>query len=196
MAVDSVTLAPRPRLKRRGLFFELFETALLIVAIYALVDLASVRFYVEGPSMKPNFYTGQRVIVSRVNTMMADPQRGEIIVIESPSRPGIDPPLIKRLIALPGDVVEIRNTRVYVNGSELQEPYINEVCTVRHCPDARWQLGPDEYFVMGDNRNHSNDSRDFGPITRNHIVGEVLVRYWPPQDWGLVNQIGAAQATP
>ena len=194
MASSSTRPMPRPRLNRRGLIAELIETAVLIVSIYALVDLASVRYYVEGPSMEPNFYTGQRVIVSRINYMMTEPTFGEIVVVQSPSRPGFDPPLIKRIIGLPGDTLEIRNTQVLVNGNELFEPYINETCNLRLCPDNQWTLGPDEYFIMGDNRNHSNDSRAFGPITKNHIVGEVLVRYWPPQDWGLVSHINMVQA--
>ncbi len=177
---------PRPRLRRRGLAYELLETLILIAAIYSLVDLASVRFYVDGPSMEPNFYTGQRVIVSRVNYMLERPQRGEIIVFESPDQPGIDPPLIKRVIGLPGETVEIRDTQVYINGRELDEPYINEACSQSRCADTTWELDSNQYFVMGDNRNRSRDSRSFGPIEREHVIGEALVRYWPPQDWSLL----------
>ena len=200
MTAGGMTFMPRPHLKRRGLFFEIVETIVLIVSIYALVDLASVRFYVDGPSMEPNFYTGQRIIVSRINYMVTDPQRGEIIVFQSPDRPGIDPPLIKRVIGLPGETVEIRNTRatvdgqevdeprVFINGNELDEPYINEACTTARCRDELWELGPDEFFVMGDNRNRSRDSRVFNAINRSTIIGEALFRYWPPQDWGLLSK--------
>jgi signal peptidase I len=177
---------PRPRLHRRGLLYELIETIILIASIYALVDLASVRFYVDGPSMEPNFYTGQRVIVSRINYMVANPQRGEIIVFESPDRPGIDPPLIKRVIGLPGETVEIRSTQVYINGEPLNEPYINEPCSESRCRDQQWTLAADEYFVMGDNRNRSRDSRSFGPIKHQHVIGEALIRYWPPLEVGLL----------
>lgn len=183
---ETAVYMPRPRLRRRGLLYELIETIVLIVAIYALVDLASVRFYVDGPSMEPNFFTGQRVIVSRVNYMLADPQRGEIIVFESPDRPGIDPPLIKRVIGLPNEQVEVRDGRVYINGALLDEPYINETECDRNCNVEPVTLGSDEYFVMGDNRNHSRDSRSFDAVKHEHIIGEALVRYWPPQDWGLL----------
>jgi signal peptidase I len=182
----SAVYMPRPRLRRRGWLYELLETFILIAAIYALVDLASVRFYVDGPSMEPNFFTGQRVIVSRVNYMLTDPQRGEIIVFESPDRPGIDPPLIKRVIGLPNEEVEVREGRVYINGALLDEPYINDGACNRNCNVAATVLGPDEFFVMGDNRNHSRDSRSFDAIKHEHIIGEALVRYWPPQDWGLL----------
>lgn len=187
--LNSATVAtwPRPRLRRRGFLHEIVETVFLIAAIYALVDLASVRFYVDGPSMEPSFFTGQRIIVSRVSYLLGEPERGDIIVFESPDDPAEDPPLIKRLIGLPGDTVEIRETEVYVNGARLDEPYfVNRPCTPSNCPDNSWTLGPNEYFVMGDNRNRSRDSRRFGPITREHIIGEALVRYWPPADWGIV----------
>jgi signal peptidase I len=118
--------------------------------------------------------------------MVTAPQRGEIIVFESPDQPGIDPPLIKRVIGLPGETVEIRDLQVHINGQPLDEPYINEPCSASRCPDKIWQLGPDQFFVMGDNRNHSRDSRSFGPIEHAHVIGEALVRYWPPQDWGLL----------
>ena len=178
----------RPHLRRRTFLYEIVETLVLIIAIYSLVDLASVRFYVDGPSMEPSFYTGQRVIVSRVNYLLGEPERGEIIVFESPDRPGIDPPLIKRVIGLPGDVVEIRDALVYVNGALLDEPYINEACNPGNCPNDVWELADNEFFVMGDNRNRSRDSRRFGPITHDHIIGEALVRYWPPQDWSLLHK--------
>jgi signal peptidase I len=183
--VDQVAVPSRPRLRRRGFLYEILETLVLIVAIYALVDLASARFYVDGPSMEPNFVTGQRVIVSRVNYLLGRPQRGEIIVFDSPDRPNVDPPLIKRLIGMPGETVEIRDSLVYINGEQLDEPYINEPCT-RNCENRSWTLGADEYFVMGDNRNRSRDSRSFGPIKRSHVIGEALIRYWPPEDWGLL----------
>jgi signal peptidase I len=137
--------------------------------------------------MEPNFETGQFLIVSRVNYLIGEPERGDIVVFHYPGNPDED--YIKRVIGLPGQMVEIRETQVYVDGQLLSEPYINEQCTEGRCPDESWELGPDEYFVMGDNRNRSSDSRSFGPVLREYIVGEVLVRYWPPEDWGIVNQI-------
>lgn len=182
---------PRPVLHRRGFSREIIETIVLIGAIYALVNLASVRFIVEGPSMQPTFHTGQVLVVSRVNYLLGDPHRGDIVVFNPPNQSSPDdPPYIKRVIGLPGDTVEIRNTKVYINGVELDEPYINEPCDSSHCQDNTWTLGPDQYFMMGDNRNHSSDSRGFQtPVTRERIIGEALVRYWPPSDWGIVNRI-------
>ncbi len=163
---------------------EIGETIILVVMLYALVNLATARFVVDGPSMQPTFYTGQFLIVSRVNYLLGEPERGQIVVFEYPENPEED--YIKRVIGLPGDTIEIRDTQVYVNGDLLDEPYINEPCDAGHCPNRLWELGADQYFVMGDNRNHSSDSRSFGPVPRENLVGEALVRYWPPEVWSLL----------
>ncbi len=176
---------PRPRLRRRGLVFELVESLLLMVMIYAVVDMASVRFYVDGPSMEPSFFSDQRVIVSRVSYFLRLPERGEIVVFQSPDRPGIDPPLIKRVIGLPGETVTLRDGHVTIDGQILDESFTNEPCT--RCNEKEWVLGADEFFVMGDNRNRSRDSRVFGPISRANLIGEAIFRYWPPNDWSLLS---------
>jgi signal peptidase I len=184
---------PRPRLQNQGimnLLREVVETVVLVAAIYALVNLLTARFIVEGPSMQPNFFTGQFVIVSRLNYMLSEPTHGDVVVFHYPNNPEED--YIKRVIGVPGDTIEIRDTQVYVNGVLIEEPYINEACNRSSCPDRVYPtLGADEYFVMGDNRNHSSDSRRFGAVNRRFIVGEALLRYWPPQDWGIVSRIAA-----
>ena len=187
--MSSTNSSNRPRLRRPRWFREILDTIVLIVAIYALVNLSSARYMVQGQSMYPNFDDDQVLYISRINYIMGEPNRSDIVVFHYPGNPQED--YIKRVIGLPGDVVEIRDTLVYVNGEPITEPYINEPCDIFHCPDERWELGPDEFFVMGDNRNHSSDSRAFGPVKREFIVGEVLVRYWPPEDWGIVSHIGA-----
>jgi signal peptidase I len=121
--------------------------------------------------------------------MLWQPERGDIIVFHYPG--DTDEDYIKRVIGVPGDTVEMRDQQVYVNGERLNEPYINEDCTVSDCPDRVFPtLGADEYFVMGDNRNHSTDSRRGWVVERQHIVGEALVRYWPLPDVGIVTRIG------
>lgn len=189
IAEQSTTRLPRPRLQRWGGLREILDLIVLIGAIYALVNLATVRFVVQGPSMQPNFHDGQFLIISRINYLIGDPERGDVIVFHYPGDTEQD--YIKRVIGVPGDTVEIRDTLVYVNGEQLNEPYINEPCDPGHCPDGQWELGDEQYFVMGDNRNRSSDSRSIsvGLVSRDYIVGEVLIRYWPPEDWGIVNRI-------
>lgn len=178
---------PRPTLRQFSILREAVDLIILIGAIYALVNLSTVRFVVQGPSMEPTFEDSQFLIVSRVNYLLGQPQRGDIVVFHYPDDPDED--YIKRVIGLPNETVEIRNTQVYIDGDRLREPYINEPCSPSQCTDSRVELGSNEYYVMGDNRNRSRDSREFGPVDHEYLVGEVLIRYWPPPDWGVVSRI-------
>lgn len=191
---------PRPLLQRRWFLRELVETILFVAVVYVLVEMAAPRFLVEGPSMQPTFHNDQRLIISRIHYLVGQPQRGDIVVFNSPrSRLG-DPPLIKRAIGLPGDTIEVRPEQrtengteitiahIYLNGELLNETYINERNCTSSCQAQIVTLGPEEYFVMGDNRNHSNDSRAFGTVRRDSIIGEALIRYWPPEDWAYLER--------
>lgn len=177
---------PLPNLRRFGALRELLDVVLWVGAIYALVNLATVRFVVDGASMEPTFHDEQLLIVNRLNYAFTDPDRGDVIVFHFPGDTTQD--YIKRVIGLPGETVEFRDTQVYIDNVLLTEPYINERCDDYHCPDRIWELGDDEYFVMGDNRNHSSDSRSssVGLISRHYIVGEVFLRYWPLPDFTLI----------
>ncbi len=198
----------RPGLSpRRGWWRDVLEIVALIVIIYTLVNLSTARAIVEGPSMQPNFYTGQLVIVNRFAYYFSQPQRGDVVVLNNPTdackeaiknRTTIEVPflstsstsnsqcedLIKRVIGLPGETVEIEDGRVFVNDTMLEEPYIQSFCNVG-C-DGKWTLGPDQYFVLGDNRRNSYDSHSFGPINRHLIVGQAWIRYWPLSDAGMI----------
>lgn len=187
------TLKPqfRPKLRKPSNFDEVIQTIVFVFVVIVLFDMAIPRSLVEGRSMQPTFegddeIFADRLIVSRVHYLLAPPERGDIIVFNSVNAveftQGVM--LIKRVIGIPGDHVQLINQQVYVNGIMVDEPYINEPCTTGLCPDEEWFLGEDEYFVMGDNRNHSKDSRSFGPVPLDHIVGRVIFRYWP------VNRIG------
>ena len=179
----------RPRLQRSNFVREILETVILIGLVFTLVNLATVRFYIEGPSMQPNFWAEQFLIVSRVHYLLGNPQRGDIVVFDPQGDDGTpnEPLLIKRLIGLPGEHLEMINGQVYINGTPLDESYTKEPCR-SNCADRAWDLGENEYFMMGDNRNNSRDSRVFGPVTKDRIIGEAVIRYWPPQDWGLVTR--------
>ncbi len=197
----------RPGLSpRRGLARDVLEIVALIVIIYTLVNLSTARAIVEGPSMQPNFYTGQLVIVNRFAYYFSGPARGDVVVLNNPSDsckdiarskavielPFLTPStsngqcedLIKRVIGLPGETIEIEDGRVFVNDNMIEEPYIREFCD-RGC-DGKWTLGPEQYFVLGDNRRNSYDSHQFGPINRHLIVGQAWIRYWPLQDAGMI----------
>ncbi len=172
---------PRLRQSSWGGFFELLG---MLVVMFTLVNLATVRFYIDGPSMQPTFYTGQFVLISRLNYLFGTPERGDVVVFNAPGNDANDPPLIKRLIGLPGETVEFRDARVYINGVLLDEPYLNEACL--RCDDRSITIDADEFFLMGDNRNNSHDSRAFGAVAHERIIGEAIARYWPPNQWGVI----------
>ena len=179
---------PRPKLKMPGMVMETVSTIVFIIAVTVLFDLAIPRSLVDGHSMEPTFYGDDRLVVSRVNYLIGSPQRGDILVFNSlvPSEAERGIMLIKRVVGLPGDTVEIRDQKVYVNGDALDEPYTLEPCEINRCRDDSWTLGSDEYFVMGDNRNNSRDSRRFGPVPITKIVGQVVFRYWPLPSIGVI----------
>jgi signal peptidase I len=135
---------------------------------------------VHGQSMEPHLHENQRVIVEMLSYHFRIPQRGEIVVLNLPDRHS--DPLIKRVIGLPGETVEIRSGAVYIDGRKLDEPYLTQA-TTGHMPPT---LVPEEsVFVMGDNRQQSNDSRYFGPVPLENLIGRAWVSYWPPEDVGL-----------
>jgi signal peptidase I len=160
------------------------ELALLIVTIYSVVNLATARAIVEGSSMEPNFETSQLVIVSRLFYFFTKPQRGDVVVLHDPENVSVD--FIKRVVGLPGEYVEIdHNGRVYINGVELSEPYIEPDRWCKICA-GHWQLNDNQYFVLGDNRANSHDSSKFGPLDQNLIVGQAWFRYWPFDKIGMI----------
>jgi signal peptidase I len=164
---------------------ELIQLVLIVVLVRVAMDTFLPRYVVDGASMEPNFHTSERVIVDRISMLVSGPSRGDVIVLDSPTTP--DELLIKRVIGLPNETIVIRSGRVFVDGTELDEPYVLSYCTSRSC-DGEWQLGSDEYFVLGDNRSRSLDSHSFGPVKRSTIKGIARVSYWPLYDMGLIDK--------
>jgi signal peptidase I len=164
------------------LIYEILETIALAVAIWLGVNFATARFIVEGSSMEPNFHTGQMLIVSKLAYQIGKPQRGDVVVFQYPGNLTDD--YIKRLIGLPGDTVEIRDSQVFVNGQLLNEPYLPPQSTVPY--HGKWTVPEGSYFVLGDNRQFSSDSRSWGMLSEDYIIGKAWVSYWPPQLWGIV----------
>ncbi|GAB1420052.1 signal peptidase I [Anaerolineales bacterium] len=179
----------RPKARIPSFAGEVVRTILFVLVVTVLFDMAIPRSLVEGRSMEETFHDDDRLIVSRLNYLFSAPNRGEIVVFNSvdPQEKGVM--LIKRIIALPGETVRFQNQQLFINDVLVEEPYIKEQCSTFRCPDKEWKLSDKEYFVMGDNRNNSHDSRAFNAIPIDHIVGEVIVRYWPPQAWGIVKSI-------
>jgi signal peptidase I len=164
---------------RRWEILDTIRTLTLAVMFYAIINLATVRVVVDGPSMRPTLASGEWIIINRLAYKLGAPQRGDVIVFLPPTNAQTDD-LIKRIIGLPGETVEIRSGKIYVDGAQLTEEYAKG----KSFPDNRWDLGPDQLFVMGDNRELSLDSRSFGPIRAETVVGKSLLIVWPPAEWG------------
>lgn len=143
---------------------------ILALVVHLFLAQATVVF---GQSMEPNLHPHQRLIVDKISYRLHPPRRNDIVVIDLPH---IDELLVKRIVALPGETVEIRQGVIYVNGEALAEPFPHDMTPFDMAPIT---LGPLSYFVLGDNRSNSNDSRAFGPVTIDRILGRVWLRYWP-----------------
>jgi signal peptidase I len=139
---------------------------------------------VEGTSMQPRLVDQERIFVNRFIYRFEDIHRGDIVVFWYPR--DTNKSFIKRVVAIPGDLVEIRNGVVVVNGREAQEPYLDPEFRDRDSY-SRTIVPPDQYFVLGDHRNSSNDSRNWGFVPRNLIYGKAVFRYWPMSRLGLVD---------
>jgi signal peptidase I len=178
----------RPILSRKSSLQDLAELLIVALAVYCLANLLTVRFVIDGPSMNPTFVAGQFLLVSPMNYILGQPERGDIMVFHLPQDQRHD--FVKRVIALPHESIEIRETLIYINGQRLDEPYLSETCEPEHCSNGFWQLGENEYFLLGDNRNQSYDSRSFGAISHKLIIGEAVLRYWPLTELAWIEQIG------
>lgn len=161
---------------------EIVETIVLALLIFLLIRVVIQNFRIEGYSMEPNLHQGQYLIVNKaMYRWLHPPQRGDIVVFEYPRAPDRD--FIKRIIGLPGETVEIRNGSIYIDGVPLDEPYLREPTHGNMPPRT---LKSDEFFVLGDNRDNSSDSRSWGPLPRENIIGKAWLSYWPPRLWGAI----------
>jgi signal peptidase I len=169
----------RQRKKRRAGFTELWLTILVAFAlVFGFVrPFVLEAFRIPSESMVPTLEVGDRVFVNKFIYRFTEPERGDIVVFESVN--GGEEDLIKRVVGVPGDEVEVRSGTLLVNGEPQNEPYLN-----REIPDDSFfgpsRLSEGEVFVMGDNRANSADSRVFGPLPVENIEGEAFMRFWPP----------------
>lgn len=194
----------------RAVVRELFETIILALLIFMVMQGSIRNYRVEGPSMMPTLEEGQFVLVNKLVYFHFDPrdlidfipfvdvaegafdesvvfpfhppQKGEVIIFRFPQDPTRD--FVKRVIAAEGDTVRILNGQVFVNGVAIEEPYL----TATDRSDYPETVIPqDSYFVLGDNRRSSSDSRNWGPISNTHIIGRAWVAFWPLDRWNLLS---------
>ena len=178
--------APRPSRGRGIVRFvrELLETILPALLIALLINVfVGQATRVEGQSMEPNLHSEQRLVVEKLSYRFHGPQRFDIVVLKMPSQG--EELLIKRVIGLPGETVEIRDGQVYVDGNLLAEPFTDQ--STHPGRNSKVTVPPLHIYVMGDNRDRSNDSRSFGPVPIDDIIGRAWLSYWPLEQIGFVH---------
>jgi signal peptidase I len=185
-------VSQRPAL---GCLFEVVETLVLTVLIFLGIQTFVAQPYkVQQGSMETTLLPEQYVLVDKLTPRWSPYARGDIVVFDPPETwsSGGGVPFIKRVIGLPGDRVELRDGKVYVNAVQLKEPYIFEDGGVPQTTDpapggaTEWLVPEDELLVMGDHRQDSADSRNFGPIEMMHVIGRAWLRYWPFDTFGVL----------
>ncbi len=163
---------------------EVLETVLPALLIALLINVfVGQATRVEGQSMEPNLHSDQRLVVEKMSYRFHGPQRFDIVVIKMPEQG--EELLIKRVVGLPGETVEFKDGRVYVNGEMLEESFTSE--DTQPGRESTIIVPPLHVFVLGDNRDRSNDSRSFGPVAIENIIGRAWFSYWPPETLGFVH---------
>ncbi len=192
----------RELIRKLGAFFlDIIQTVVLALSIFVICYLFLFQPHqVRGNSMYANFYDKEFILTDKISYRFNPPKRGDVIIFRAPpSEPCAETECeyIKRIIGLPGERIRISNESIFINDKKLHEDYLP--------PDMKTNpggflkegetilLGEDEYFVCGDNRPHSRDGREFGPIKRQAIIGKAWLRYWPLSRSGIINPGSSSQ---
>lgn len=167
--------------------WEILQTLIMAVVLYFLIDAVVGRVRVENISMQPTLHEGQFILVNKLAYRLGDFERGDVIIFHHDATEDY----IKRVIGLPGDRVEVRNQHVYINGEMLTESYI--AAPLQYT--GIWEVPQGELFVLGDNRNQSSDSHQWGFVPTTTVVGRALIVYWPLNEVKILNQTPVVAAS-
>jgi signal peptidase I len=187
---EAAPVQPEVRSGGKSAVLEIIETIVMTVLIFAAVRLLVQNFRIEGSSMEPNLHDSEYLIIEKLSYRFGMPQRGDVIVFHYPLNPQRD--FIKRIIGLPGESVQIRRSQTLINGQPIPELYGPAEATYNWGPET---VPPNQYFVLGDNRNNSSDSHSWGMLPRELIIGRAWLIYWPLSEWGLIPHFPPAQVT-
>lgn len=173
-------------------FVEILPTIIIALAIFAIIYQFLVQPHrVDGQSMEPTFQNGDLILSDKISYRFSNPKRGDVIVFPAPQAPDKD--YIKRIIGLPGERIRVNEGRVYINDIPLDESYLSDPfetegnVVIRE--NEEFLIPVNEYVVMGDNRRHSSDSRSWGTVHKDVIIGKIWLRYWPTNSFRLFQQI-------
>ena len=167
--------------RARGCLLEAVETLVLTLIIFLIIqNFVAQPYQVEQMSMENTLLPNQYVLVDKLTPRFDTYKRGDIVVFTPPGGSTSSTPFIKRVIGLPGDIVDLRDGHVFINDQEISEPYVYPGQTTEPLNgQAHWVVPPDMLFVMGDHRENSSDSRVFGPVPLGNVIGRAWLRYWP-----------------
>lgn len=172
---------------------ELLETILLSLVIFLVIRQGVQNYRIESHSMQPNFYEGQFVLVNKLAYKLGEPNRGDVIVFRNPANPDED--YIKRVIGLPGDTLQFYDGAVYADG-EMMDGSFTIAPTYAPMSDEPVVVSPSHLFVMGDNRPNSRDSRSFGLLDDDLVVGKAWLRVWPFAEMGFIDHLALEPGVP
>ncbi|HZG38157.1 MAG TPA: signal peptidase I [Nodosilinea sp.] len=181
-SVASPSNPQSPAPKPKGILRETVETlGLSVLLAFGIRTFVAEARYIPSESMLPTLEINDRLIIDKVSYDFGQPQRGDIVVFMPPAELGQKEAFIKRLMGLPGDVIEVKNGQLYVDGEPQAEPYIAAKPDYQYGPVT---VPPDAYLVLGDNRNKSFDSHYWGFVPQDHVIGRAVFRFWPPDRLG------------
>ncbi len=180
--------AQKPQTTFKDHVIDFFQTLVVFAAIgTAIYWLVAQPHKVSGSSMFPNFKNGDYIITDKITYRVSEPQRGDIVVFKNPKDETQD--FIKRILGKPGDRIKVQEGHIYLNGVMLDEPYLTDSVVTNPGSflkeGAEFTVEPGHYITIGDNRPASSDSREWGQITSDEIIGKVFFRYWPATEVGL-----------
>lgn len=169
--------------KKSSVFGEIFESVAIAVLLAVVIRLFILEpFYIPSGSMEPTLKEHDRILVSKLNYYFQEPERGDIIVFKYPKDTRRN--FVKRVVAVGGETLAIKNSNLYINGRLIPENYLPP--GLRFADFGPVKVPEGSYFVMGDNRNNSDDSRVWGFLPKDLIVGKAIIIYWPPQRIGMM----------
>lgn len=178
--------------KLKHFFLDIIEVLVFAIAIFLFIYLLVLQPHkIKGASMEPNYPNGQYLLTDKVTYRLREPERGDVIVFEAPASD--DEEFIKRIIGIPGEIISIQDGAVYINSLKLDESYLDNSLQTSSSSflkeGVETQIPSDYYFVLGDNRPYSSDSRTWGFVSKDKITGRAWIIYWPISDIGIVENV-------
>lgn len=174
----------------KRIVFDILETLLLSLILFWIINSITARIQIESVSMRETLHPNDFVFVNKLAYRFNGAERGDVVVFDPPFES--PEPYIKRVIGIEGDEVRIENGSVIINGTIIQESYLGSTSTT----SGRWHVPDGSLFVMGDNRSNSSDSRSWGMVPIDNVIGEALFVYWPPEQWSTLSPGAIAAGEP